>query len=192
MNTDIAKKKRTFHISYDPASEEAWLQKMADQGWALEGVKHGLYTFRQCEPGTYTARIALLKTHKERAHVEEMLTDSGAIICPIKPNPLPWIYAIRDKSLGDFEINSTAQDKARSDWLHLKRLRLFWVLALVIATLVIIFTPGILHGKEIELTDFFTGFAVGIALSLVITVPAYLKIRKRLKSYKDDSGIYAD
>lgn len=90
MNTDTSTQtKRVFRLFYDHAKEEVWLQKMADQGWAFESATNALYTFRQCPPNTYIVKSALAENFEEKAHVEEMLTDSGAIICQIKSNPLP-------------------------------------------------------------------------------------------------------
>lgn len=183
--------KRVFRAFYDPAKEEAWLQNMADQGWAFERATNALYVFRQCTPNTYIVKSALAENFEEKAHVEEMLADSGATICQIK-NPFPWIYAIRDKSLGDFEINSTADSKAHSDALWLKRMRTILIMVIVLIAMILIGTPGVFYGNKMEWTDFLVGFATGLAIfSLVFMLPVYLKIRKRLKGYKDDSDIYA-
>lgn len=195
MNTNTTKTrtqtKRVFRVFYDPTKEEAWLQEMADQGWAFERATNALYIFRQCTPNTYIVKSALAENFEEKAHVEEMLADSGATICQIK-NPFPWIYAIRDKSLGDFEINSTADSKARSDLLWLQRARTILIMGVILIALILASTPGVFHGNKMEWTDFLVGFATGLAIfSLVFMLPVYLRIRKRLKGYKDDSGIYA-
>lgn len=165
---------------------------MADQGWAFESATNALYTFRQCPPNTYIVKSALAENFEEKTRVEEMLTDSGAIICQIKSNPLPWIYAIRDKSLGNFEIHSTADSKAHSEALLLKRMRAILIIVIVLIAIILVGTPGIFYGNEMELTDFLVGVATVLAMfSLVFMLPVYLRIRKRLKGYKDDSGIYA-
>lgn len=199
MNTNETTHTRTkkmFHPFADPFSEEAWLQKQADQGWVLERVSISLFHFRQCEPGQYIVRLALCDSVKERAEVEEILCNTGAIICPTK-NPLPWIYAARERSLGEFEINSTAQSKARSDFLWIKRLRTIAFVEALLALCALV--PGLLiahfipyNGHGFDYSSFLIGGATGIMLGLAIgALPTYIKIRRRIKKYQADYEIYA-
>lgn len=192
---DITKRKRIVRFFYDPAKEEAWLQEMADKGWALEKVTFVCYTFRQCPPNTYIVKNALAENRGEKAAIEEMLADSGAIICPLRWNDWPAIYAIRDKSLGEFEINSTADSKARSDLLWLKTIRTLLITIFIIAICLIlegifVGTTGIFEGSSID-AGFFFGSGVGVTIPALLFLPVYLRVRKRFKGYKDDSGIYA-
>lgn len=196
MNTDTTKgtkRKRVIRFFYDPAKEEAWLQEMADKGWALEKVTFVCYTFRQCPPNTYIVKNALAENREEKAAIEEMLADSGAIICPLRWNDWPAIYAIRDRALGEFEINSTADSKARSDLMWLKTIRTGFVATFIFAITLI------LDGIFLEITnllpdslDFFFGLGIGVATpALIFLLPVYLRVRKRVNSYKADSSIYA-
>lgn len=94
--------------------------------------------------------------------------------------------------MGNFEIHSTADSKAHSEALLLKRMRAILIIVIVLIAIILVGTPGIFYGNEMELTDFLVGVATGLAMfSLVFMLPVYLRIRKRLKGYKDDSCIYA-
>lgn len=196
MNTnttkDTTKRKRVVRFFYDPATEESWLQDMADKGWAFEKAHHILYTFRQCTPNTYIVKTALAGNFHEKAAIEEMLVDSGATICPIFYNPFPWIYAIRDKSLGDFEINSTADSKARSDLLWLKKLQSVLVVAIAAITVGILAELiGLSLKNPPSWPSTLLGFGAGLATGwTIVYIPLRMRIRKRVKGYKDDSGIY--
>ena len=41
--------------------EEQWLNRMAQQGYALTGIGFCRYTFEECKPGEYQIRIQLLE-----------------------------------------------------------------------------------------------------------------------------------
>ena len=55
---------RKWFWVWDFEKEERWLNEMALQGWALDGVGWCTYHFRRCEPGEYTVRLEM-RTYDE-------------------------------------------------------------------------------------------------------------------------------
>ena len=52
--------KRVFKLTFDFERAEAWLNKMASQGWMMESFCFGLFCFSKGIPGEYTYRTELL------------------------------------------------------------------------------------------------------------------------------------
>ncbi|MBR2802482.1 MAG: DUF2812 domain-containing protein [Erysipelotrichaceae bacterium] len=91
---------RKVFLVYDFEKEEAWLNEMAENGWALCGVGICSYTFEACEPGEYTVRMEM-RGHDDayQAFLEEIGAEYiGRII--------QWVYYRRKSSLGAFDLFS--------------------------------------------------------------------------------------
>lgn len=48
---------RKFRLYYDKEKEEAWLNEMCRQGWAMTKFFLGVFQFMPCEPGKYTYQV---------------------------------------------------------------------------------------------------------------------------------------
>ncbi len=49
----VKEKMTKFRVGYDKDKETKWLNRMAEQGWAMTGFFLGFYRFAKCEPGEY-------------------------------------------------------------------------------------------------------------------------------------------
>ena len=91
---------RKVFLVYDFEKEEAWLNEMAENGWALCRVGFCSYTFEACEPGEYTVRM------EQRGHdtaYQAFLEEIGAEYIG---RIVAWIYFRRKSSLGAFDLFS--------------------------------------------------------------------------------------
>lgn len=91
--------------------EEQWLNRMAQQGYALTGIGFCRYTFEECKPGEYQIRIQLLeKKVQEKASQDyiRFLEDSGI---EYVGNYCKWIYVRRQSKEETFELFSDNQSK---------------------------------------------------------------------------------
>lgn len=52
---------RTFHYCSTHKQDEAYMQKMCHQGWAVTGLAEGVWTFEKCEPDQYVYRVCYLR-----------------------------------------------------------------------------------------------------------------------------------
>lgn len=101
--TKIIKK---YFWAWNFDNEEAWLNDMAKEGWALTGVSGISYQFEKTEPGEYTY---LLDYHKEDVPYLKMLDD--AQVERVAYN-LSWNYLRKRTSEGKITILSDANTKA--------------------------------------------------------------------------------
>lgn len=58
--------------------EEAWLNRMAAEGWALEEVHFFRYVFTRCQPGEYTVRLEMMNGSPEKKKTRSTSGLSGA------------------------------------------------------------------------------------------------------------------
>ncbi|MBR4392718.1 MAG: DUF2812 domain-containing protein [Oscillospiraceae bacterium] len=91
---------RKWFWVWDFEKEERWLNEMALQGWALDGVGWCTYHFRRCEPGEYTVRLEM-RTYDESyvAFMEE----TGA---EFVGRMMAWIYFRKKAADGAFDLYS--------------------------------------------------------------------------------------
>ena len=68
---------KKFRLYYDKDKETQWLQRMANQGWALETFFLGVYTFVPCEPGEYRCQIDFLENGADFEGYRQLMEDSG-------------------------------------------------------------------------------------------------------------------
>lgn len=149
-----------FRLYYDKDAEEAWLQKMVEQGWALRHYCMGVYTFAPCEPGDYIYRVDLVPPEAKAGEYEDFLRESGA-------EPVQrwgrWLYLRRKAAEGPFEVYTDAASKIAL----YERIRRFfvWVLVLEVAC----FTLELVSALETGYALFwvFTGLLFLIVMGLV-------------------------
>ena len=103
--------------NYD--KEEAWLNEMAMNGWALSSVGFCNYTFTRCEPGEYNVRVEM---RPQDIGYMELLRESGV---EYVGHVLQWHYYRKKSSLGAFELYSDIESRIA----HLDRIgkMLFWI-----------------------------------------------------------------
>ncbi len=96
---------------YDKDKEEAWLNEMCREGWAMKSFCLGFYQFEPCGPGEYIYQIDLFTENKNRmTHQEylELIQETGAeYVCRWF-----WYRIFRRRSeLGEFELYTDNDSK---------------------------------------------------------------------------------
>ena len=151
---------RKWFWVWDFEKEEEWLNEMALNGWALDGVGWCTYHFVRCEPGEYTVRLEMRKY--DQAYVD-FVEDTGA---EFVGRMLMWVYFRKKTEYGPFDLFSDIDSRIA----YLDRIgkmlaiigganliiglfntsRIGW-LNLIVAT-VLMYALGRIHGKKEALT----------------------------------------
>lgn len=111
----------------DFEKEEAWLNQMAQEGWALVDYSWCRYAFESCEPGAYVYRIELLPDlagrPQSRSYVEFVESTGAQEVAHYGR----WVYFRKKSPEGGFDLFSDLGSRLA----HYKRVFQFWsVLAL--------------------------------------------------------------
>ena len=85
---------------WDFEKEEMWLNKMANQGWVLDGVGFCMYKFIQSDTEEYTIRLEM---HSFDEKYIEFMRETGA---EYVGRMVQWIYFRKKISEGEFNIFS--------------------------------------------------------------------------------------
>ena len=97
---------------WDFEKEERWLNQMAMEGWALDGVGFCRYTFIPCHPGEYTIRLEM------HEHDEGYLRFMEEIGAEYVGRMVQWIYFRRPSEYGPFDLFSDLDSRIA----HLSRI----------------------------------------------------------------------
>ncbi len=97
---------------WDFDKEELWLNKMANQGWVLDGVSFCRYRFVQCQAEEYIVRLEM---HSYDQNYIEFMSETGAEYIG---RMVQWIYFRKKISDGEFNIFSDLDSKIA----HLNRI----------------------------------------------------------------------
>ena len=92
--------------------EENWLNEMAMNGWALESVGFGSYTFKRSEPGEYSVRLEM---HPYDEAYLSFMEETGA---EYVGRMMMWIYFRKKTADGPFDLFSDIDSKIN----HLDRI----------------------------------------------------------------------
>ena len=98
----VKAKMTKFRVGYDKDKETKWLNRMAEQGWAMTGFFLGFYRFAKCEPGEYIYQMDIAESwfsvsDSYRQFMEEMGVE---IVCIWGP----WVLLRRRTVEGAFEM----------------------------------------------------------------------------------------
>src|SRR5690625_1824528 len=99
-------KKRVIKFYSNYEKEEAWLNKMAAQGWHCVDYIFGRYTFEKGKPGEYIYRLQLIEhhyTHAKSADYLEFLEETGVEFIA---SHIRWVYLRKKAEDGPFELFS--------------------------------------------------------------------------------------
>lgn len=163
--------------------EEAWLNQMARDGWALSDYSWFKYIFEPCEKGEYVYYIDLLEKHHnapESCDFIDMVEETG-----IKhvASYMRWVYFCKKADGKPFELYTDLDSKIR----QLQRINRFWTV-LIAMELTIGFS-----NLSIWVTENVQGIAGGInlygglfligvgALLMTVVYPVRLKIRALMR-----------
>ncbi len=107
--------RKTVHkifLVWDFEKEEAWLNEMALQGWALDGVGLCTYHFIASEPGEYSIRLEM---HGYDERYLDFMAETGA---EYVGRVVQWIFFRKKTVAGAFDIFSDIDSKIA----HLSRI----------------------------------------------------------------------
>lgn len=106
---------KKFRLYFDKDKEEAWLNEMSRQGFAMADFFAGLYVFVPCEPGKYIYRVdmpdgidraPIWKTNREYI---ELVEEMGAeFVCRWGW----WMIFRREASMGEFTLYTDKESQA--------------------------------------------------------------------------------
>lgn len=99
-------RKRVYRIFLDYEQEEAWVNKMAEQGWHLKRTKMGYFIFEKGEPGQYIYRNELIKG-KSQEYFDFLETMNIEFVSKFGV----WAYYRKKKSECPFELFSDSSSK---------------------------------------------------------------------------------
>jgi hypothetical protein len=175
--------KKTIHKWFwvwDFEKEEAWLNKMAEQGLHLCGVGLCKYTFEEGAPGEYTIRLEMLEKlpgNIESIQYIRFIEETGAEHIG---SFFRWVF-FRKKAGGEgFDLFSDIDSRIK----HLNRiLLLIGILSIInlynsINNLIVFYTAGFSANKVVSIMCFLVFGLLGYGF-----VRLYLK-RRRLKKEK--------
>lgn len=98
--------------AWDFDKEEAWLNRMAEEGWALADICAIVYTFERTQPGEYVIRLENRKNDSEySSFLKELEVEKvGSFV--------NWNYYRRKTIFGEFDLFSDLKSKIT----HIKRI----------------------------------------------------------------------
>ena len=91
-----------FRLYYDKDKETAWLNQMAQDGYAMDGFFMGFYTFHPCEKGEWQYQVDIGQGFgKVSPSYSEFMEEMGVQIVQCWG---PWVILRRKASEGDFAL----------------------------------------------------------------------------------------
>lgn len=96
---------KTFWL-WQYEEEEAWLNRMAAEGWALEEVHIGRYVFVPCQPGEYIIRMERLSGSPEKEENQEYIWFVRGTGADYLGKMDRWVYFRKKAEDGPFELFS--------------------------------------------------------------------------------------
>lgn len=152
-----------FRLYYDKDKEEIWLNKMAQEGYAMTRFFLGFYWFEACEKGEYVYQIDLFTEPKQSmTHAEyvNLITETGA---EFMGSWGWWRFFRRKAELGEFKLYTDASSRLE----QLQRIFRFFRNVLILEAVVLVY--------EIAVTgiNLYHGYALtGVMLSCCILIGA--------------------
>jgi len=103
---------KKFRLLFDKDVEEAWLNEMCQNGWALKNFCAGVYTFERCAAGEYTYRVDLLSgsgfSPEDPEGYAEFMEETGVeVVC----RWFRWIILRKRAEDGPFEVYTDVDSK---------------------------------------------------------------------------------
>ena len=98
-----------FRLYYDKDVEQAWINEMSKQGWALEHFFLGFYTFSPSAPGEYLYQIDLLDSWSGNSN--DFATFMEDIGVEVVSQWYRWVFLRKKASEGAFEMYTDTESK---------------------------------------------------------------------------------
>ncbi|EOS23796.1 hypothetical protein C806_02582 [Lachnospiraceae bacterium 3-1] len=108
---------RKFRLYFDKEKEEAWLNEMCSQGWAMTGFFLGMYTFVPCEFGKYTYQVDMppisgklyMRDKKKREYIEFVESTGAEYVCSWGL----WLFFRKEAVKGEFKLYTDSESQIR-------------------------------------------------------------------------------
>lgn len=115
-----------FRLNFNTNEVTEWLNRMAEQGWALTGFFFGFHRFVECEPGEYIYQVDIAeKMFSVPESYRQFMGEMGVeIVCLWGP----WVILRRKAEEGPFEMYTDVE----SSFEHYTKIRnLFYVVSMI-------------------------------------------------------------
>jgi len=141
-----------FRLYFDKDKETAWLNKMADKGYAMKGFFAGFYSFEKCEPGKYVYQVDFGDRFFSVGNdYREFMEDTGVEIVQTWGF---WIFLRKLATEGDFKLYTDVDSQIE----HYTKIRnMFKVITII--EIICLF---------LEVTSAVNGFETGWAFTFLI------------------------
>ncbi len=160
---------KKFRLYFDKDKEEAWLNEMCREGWAMVDFFAGLYVFVPCEPGEYTYRVDMPEDvrstpiwKKNREYINLVEETGAEYVCKWGW----WLIFRKETAKGEFELYTDIESQVA---LYRRIRRMFLIVGLLECSLALQNTGNILHlwsGRDI--LDTLSGLDVFVFVCVVI------------------------
>ena len=172
-----------FRYYIDMESEQAWLQKMANRGWALQNFFLGFYTFERCEPGQYRYQMDLIEEYNRHKFEEFMDEMDVETVCYWNR----WVYLRRDSAKGKFQMYTDAETRIN----QYQRIKKFYMLILFIE--ICAFPSIISAAVRMNGLDSIPGGIMTVMASLIVSIIVVLlrtiwKCQFRIEEIRRSNG----
>lgn len=150
-----------FRMCYDKDKVAEWLNRMAEQGWAMTGYFLGFYRFAKCEPGEYVYQVDIAEnlfnvSEDYRQFMEELGVE---VMCLWGP----WVILRRKAEEGSFVMYSDVESTIAH---YTKVGKVFWVCGVLECVSVLLGICGAVLGKNV--VGWGTAFAAAMVLLLLL------------------------
>ncbi|MBP2622768.1 DUF2812 domain-containing protein [Streptococcus oricebi] len=167
---------------YDFTKEEAWLNQMSQEGYALVGYKGGKYYFEPSQQGRYQYKIAIANNWKDldkKAYLEFLESTGVTVVATY----LGRAYLARPAAEGDFELYSDLDSQ-------IKQIKLARTPILVSTYSTVVFLLMVILQLIVFIPPFSPAFWALVVSSLIFLIVLILSIRlliaysRRMKELK--------
>lgn len=173
-----------FRPYYDKDEGARWINKMADEGYAVTGFFAGFFNLEPCEPGKYTYQVDFSeKFFAVSNNYREFMQEAGVEIVQIWG---PWVYLRKLKAEGPFELYTDVDSSIE----HYRKIRKMFkvVAALEIACFFLVLLSAIGGGM---ISYMLPSIFLACAFSLIF-VNMVIKTNHKLKELYEQKGEVMD
>lgn len=162
-----------FRLFFDSDKETKWLNRMAEQGWAMTGFFFGGYRFAKCEPGEYIYQLDMVdKIFSLPESYRQFMCEMGVeIVCFWGF----WVVLRKKAEDGPFELYTDAESSLEH---YVKIKNMFQTASMIIAASLL---NIVIYGETFK-------SAAGLVTALVIAVIMTVFLRESVRL----SGILKD
>ncbi|MCI9492736.1 MAG: DUF2812 domain-containing protein [Lachnospiraceae bacterium] len=108
---------RKFRLYYDKEKEEAWLNEMCRQGWAMTKFFLGVFQFMPCEPGKYTYQVDMpglpgtfgMHSGIKKEYIDFVEATGAEYVCSWGF----WLIFRKETEQGDFKLYTDKESRIK-------------------------------------------------------------------------------